>query len=427
MSTQSIRQISASQEVDTVNSLVRGKRVVFYEELAEYSYLLAHRDTSRGHTVQSAVSYHLHNLTLLSLYFDVILIHTASLFNASDSFVKAVIQQLISTRQFRALLRHKLVTICGWGGRSASEMFGNAARFSQDATETWSIEHVNRLAPIFEPSHLVSRSDTMPDQESTDTFLEAIANSELVSAPRVIERIHRSVAESERRTGHLVAVSFFPALEISTMSDDYQSILRSVFATSWFDHVSSTLPSTTSYPPIINKITVDYHIPGPAGPIHTFLYSPRIFGVFIKGFLTDMQMAILLEQPIAQLVKLRNNGDWKQFCRAYHAAIQQVSLTISAWRVTHQTESRIADWQTWADRIQVHVPGVEQEIDIPTFLTSSISMLQYFISGVPLNPALRLAISAGGQGIRTFFNDLSRIYGSPISPFIRKLKGLLAH
>jgi hypothetical protein len=159
-------------ETDYLGDVVGGKRAVFYEEMAQWGnrYIDPEANSTLG-DMDSECQYHLNNLTLLSMYFDIIFIQTACLFNVTDLFLKAVIQKTLSHSRFRAMLKAGTIRICGWGGKTPREMFGSAISYASAAANHRTTDgYVSDLSRVFRPSHLVFRSKGKPDNEVADEF-----------------------------------------------------------------------------------------------------------------------------------------------------------------------------------------------------------------------------------------------------------------
>jgi len=93
--------LSLSVETDHIGHLAEGKRAVFYDELAQYGARYIDGHILHQSPMSDEVQYHLNNLVLLSMYFDIIFIQTAAIFNVNDLFLREVIQRTLSHPKFR--------------------------------------------------------------------------------------------------------------------------------------------------------------------------------------------------------------------------------------------------------------------------------------------------------------------------------------
>jgi hypothetical protein len=415
------RGLSLSVETDWIGSVIKGKRAVFYEEMAEYS--LRYDAKSGGFaSINSECRYHINNLILLSMYFDIIFINTSVIFNLTDAFVKEVIQKTISHCQFRAMMKAGIIRVCGWGGKSSREIYSSALNFAAAATQRETAdEHSSNLKKIFDPSNIVYRAANTPDAEATDEFRRHLYQTEIIRNDDDLRRVERAIAYSERLTGQLVSTSFRPALDVEGLSEGARRAISYSIVSSWCDHLNRSIPGVYCYIQGSQLQAVNHTISINGKTLRSFLYSPLFFAAFLRKYFSLAEYNRIMSRPFDELSRLRN-GDWKLFCEAYHAAIETVSDSMSHTDFAVQPVFGLGDHVVWGDRLFEVANKRDASFDIVAFI-ESLAALSGTLMGVPLlGAAVRVTSALLGQKMRAQYQKILREHGSGVSPYINKVR-----
>lgn len=169
----------------SLDDLKKGQRAVLYEELAEYFYLFARREALRRSSVQKEIDYHIGNLVLVSLYFDVVLIQTATIFNATDPFVRKVADGVMAHSTFRQMLDANVLKIVGWGGNTPRDMFQAAEGFSRSAADDApASDRFDAVASVFNSQSTITRTSGQPDADIDVLFQQRLEQTTISRQPK---------------------------------------------------------------------------------------------------------------------------------------------------------------------------------------------------------------------------------------------------
>ena len=415
------RGLSLSVETDWIGDAIKGKRAVFYEEMAEYS-LRYDAKSSGVAPINSECQYHINNLILLSMYFDIIFINTSVLFNLTDPFVKKVIQKTISHCKFRSMMKAGIIRVCGWGGKSPREIYSSALNFAAAATQRQTAdEHSSDLKKLFDPSNLVYRATETPDAEATDEFRRHLHQTEIIRNDGDLRRVERAIAYSERLTGHLVSTSFRPALDAEGLSESARRAISYSIVSSWSDHLNRSIPGVYCYVQGSQLQAVNHTISINGKILRSFLYSPLFLGAFLRRYFSLAEYNRIMSRPFDELLLLRN-GDWKLFCGAYHAAIEAVSDSMSHTDFAVHPVFGLGDDAVWGDRLFEAANKRNGSFDIVAFI-ESLAALSGTLMGLPyLGAAVRVTGTLVGQKMRAQYLKILREHGGGVSPYINKVR-----
>lgn len=405
----------------SLDDLTKGKRAVLYEELAEYFYLFARREALRQSSVPKEVSYHIGNLVLVSLYFDVVLIQTATIFNATDPFVRKVADGVLAHPKFREMLDANALKIVGWGGNTPRDMFHAAEGFSRSATAVAPpSDRFDAIASVFNSQSTVSRTSDQPDAHIDVLFRNRLEQTTIIRRPEELAAVNSALEQSMEKTGQLVAVSFNPELNKLELSSQGADAVGVSFIQSWHDHLASEIPGVITYAPLTNPVFIDQKMVISETAIRTFLYSPQIFASFLGGYLRAKDFNEILKRPYSDLMVVKN-GDWGRFVDAYHEAIEVVSSNVGHLTHAELSAERFGQDNTWSSNINAAVNVNTDQADVNAFI-ESLAMLSGLIFSIPfLGAAAKSVGTLFGKTVNQTFHTLRQNATVEISPFINKL------
>lgn len=410
-----------SESSSAISHVQSGCRAVLYEELAEYYYLFSRKKALESASIQSEVSYHIGNIVLLTLYFDIVFIQTASIFNSSDTFIREVTKGVLRNNKFKEMLGQGAVRIIGWGGGNPKEMFQAAKGFSiQARPETRDEEYYSVIASVFSPQNVVTRSDSTPDYGMESLFRKRLEQTTIIRNRTEHSQVDNAVDISLENTGQFVAVSFNPEIGKLKLSSSSLTAVENSFIQSWYDHLESEIPGVVTYAPATSAVFLNQKVVLGEKEIRTFLYSPHIFASFLNGYLSVADFNKILRHPFSKLVTLKN-GDWGRFCDAYHNAIAVLSDNIGHLSHADINEKSIQDASQWASKLASVISNKNKDIDVNAFL-ESVALLSGVVLSIPcIGPIAKLAGNITGKRVNELFNAIRYKATTETSPFILKL------
>lgn len=407
---------------DHLSDIQINGRFVLYEELAEYYYLFARKDRLTDSSIQSEVDYHIGNIVLLSLYFDYVLIQTATLFNSSDPFVRKVIEGVLRSSKFREMLDLNVLKIVGWGGNSPREMFQAAHEFTICANPAGEDkEYFSVIASAFNAESVVSRSHQIPDYGIERLFYRRLEQTTIIRSMDEFNLVSNAVERSMESVGQLVAVSFHPELGKLRLSASALSAVQVSFIQSWHDHLATEIPGVAVYAPLTKVVYVNQRAYMDECEIRTFLYCPQIFASFLGGYISSRDFDKILCSPYSKLTEVKN-GDWQRFCEAYHKALAIVSTEIGHLNYSEMSNENYRNRSNWSEKLVEVIQSDAHVADVNAFV-ESLAMLSGVVLSIPyLGPAMRLIGNLVGRRINETFTAIRSNASAEISPFIRKLQ-----
>jgi len=421
------RNLTLSADTEHISALSRGRRTLFYEELAEYGARYINKAASDHLSVDAEVKYHIKNFVLLSMYFDIIFLQTACFFNVQDEFVKIVITKVMAHRTFQEMRNLGVIRICGWGGKSPREMFANALDFSSSAVDHFSDEdYITNVTKTIAAAQMTYRSEDLPDSEVTEIFRSRLKDTAIVRSANNMRLIDNAIHDSERLTGHLTAVSFLPYIDLDCLSSNSQKAVFSAFINSWCDHLNMSFPYVYTYAGGRSRDSFEHTITVNGRRLLSFLFRPQVFLSFLKKHFTTDELNRILSRPFGEIHRLRN-GDWKNFCNGYHYAAEAISNslinieyeTLKALNLTNELTLGARIW----DESQLRAC----EFDVNSFL-GSVSSVSGALLGMPfLGPAVDVLVSLFGTNINRSFVSYTNKRRGFVPPYIQKVRQSLIY
>ncbi len=397
------------------------KRTILYEELAEYYYLFSRKDSFDNSTIPKEVNYHIGNILLLTFYFDVVFIQTASIFNSSNKFVREVAKGVLHNKKFREMLSCGVIKIIGWGGISSKDMFLAAKDFSIQANPKGNDnEYFSMVASVFNPETIVSRSLLTPDKNLENLFKCRLEQTTIIKNNNIYKQVNESVEKSLDKTGQFIAISFNPELKKLKLDTSSLSAVEISFIQSWYDHLKIELPNVATYAPMTKSIFINQKIKINEEEIRTFLYSPQIFSAFLSGYLSGADFNKIHKCSYSELHKVKN-GDWKRFCDAYHEAVLLISNNIGHLCHANISDEAFNDKNKWSDELSQILANGKNTMDLNAFI-ESLAMLSGVILSVPfLGHIVKAMGSITGKKTNDLYQKIQANATLEISPFIQKL------
>lgn len=396
------------------------KRTIFYEELAEYYYLFSRKEAFEHSTIPREVEYHIGNIILLTFYFDVVFIQTASIFNSSNRFVREVAKGVLNNKKLREMLNHNVVKIVGWGGTSPYEMFDSAKDFSILANPHGNDnDYFSVVASVFNPETVVSRSLITPDDGMENLFRYRLEQTTIIKNDKIYQKVNNAVEKSLESTGQFIAVAFNPEIRKLKLNASSLSAVEISFIQSWYDHLKQELPNVATYAPMTKSIFINQKMKVNEKDIRTFLYSPQIFSAFLSGYLSNADFNKILKYSYSELHKVKN-GDWKRFCDAYHEAISIISNNVSHLCYADLSDESFNNKDKWSNELS-HILDSGDNIDLNAFI-ESLAMLSGVILSIPfLGHIMKAVGTLTGKKTNAIYHAIQSNATLEISPFIKKL------
>lgn len=368
------------------------------------------------------VNFHLNNLTLLSLYFDQILITSATVFNVRDKYVEKIISAVISHKRTKEMLQLGVLQIVGWGGGTSSEMFGAASEYAEEVLDIRKdATVVAHLRTLFQDGNLVSRSEEMPDNDLSKKYSLRLENTAFVSNQSEMQQVADATERQFDQTGSLIAIEMLPSLNQATISQELLNTAKLELFGVTIEHMRADVPGLWVYTPFLaSNFALEATNSADNAP-RAFLLSPMIFGSFLSSNIDGKTFDALMKQDYGKLNALKN-GDWGRFVEAYHQAVAEVSNAISLGMHLSADNFKAYDSTAWADRVVRSVESRGDEIDISTFIESLGSLGGVILSVPFLKPLAKMITVTAGDRLSTWVSDLSVQQRSQVSPFILKLE-----
>ena len=397
-------------------------RIVLYEELAEYYYRAVASERMKVSTVNSEIALHVKNITLLSLYFDSILITSATIFNARDPFVSKIVSGFLAHQRTREMLQFGVLKIVGWGSAHAKGMFDAASDYAGSVLNIQKDkEVVARLRTVFSGDYTISRTSDVPDGDLAEKYIHRMQNTSHISYPDELSKVTDVVRKQKDRTGSLIAIEMLDSLEGVAIIEGLLNRSKIELFGVTLQHMREELPNLWVYSPFLATDLVSERASASSNAPRAFLLSPMIFGSFLSASINPRIFSSLMEESYQKLFTLRN-GDWKRFVDAYHQAILEVSDVVALSLHLKPEELRSQDANAWAEQVISKVENGGLTVDIAAFL-DSLSALGGIVMGVPiLRPLAKLISTAVGERISRVISKASESQRSHISPFITKIE-----
>ena len=397
-------------------------RSVLYEELAEYYYRACAPQRLRDSNVNSEVEYHVRNLTLLSLYFDSIVITSATIFNVRDQFVSRIIFNFLAHERVREMLDIGVLKILGWGGGAAQDMFNAASEYAGKVLQIQhDAERFIQLRSVFNPRYVVSRSSKMPDTDLACKYIQRLEDTSIVSEPSQLATIVDEVQRQHDRTKSLIAIEMLPSLDGVVLSESSLDIAKLQLFGVTIEHMRDEIPDLWVYSPFLAAGLSAEATHTSQGAPRAFLLSPMIFGAFLNMHIDAKTFDLLMNDSYHTLQVLKN-GDWRRFVKAYHEAIQDVSSALSLGMHLSYDQLRDFKSQEWADKVVGRIKAEGADLDVSAFIDSLVGIGSVLLAVPALKPVAKLLTTAIGDRLSNAVSRLSKKHRGQISPFIIKLE-----
>lgn len=400
-------------------------RNVLYEELAEYYYCSVCPERLNTSNVKQEIQYHLKNITLLSLYFDSVLLTSATLFNVRNCFVDQIIKGFMDTQYVREMLRLGALKIVGWGGDDGRTMFEAADNYAQETLKVVRDKKtLTQLRSIFDSDGAMSRAKEMPDANLTQKYIERLTGSPLANDQQQLALVANEVRRQHERTNSLIAIEILPSLDTIVVSkSNAASAKLDLFGVS-IQHMRDEIPGLWVYSPFWAP-SLALQANSTSGSPSAFLLSPMIFGSFLGQYIDPKTFTRIMSEPYAKLHLLKN-GDWVRFSDSYHAAVADVSEAMMLEMHLAKDSVIGSASDRWASRISERLDKDGGEFDVAAFVESLASLGSVLLVIPVLRPAAKLFIAVLGKRLTSATKALSDRAKNELSPFIVKVENAYA-
>lgn len=419
----------STYEVLSLEELSKNNKVIWYEEMAQYSlrYMLRSSRFSLG-SIDNEVLYHLKQLTLLSLYFDKIIIPTSALFNSTDRVIRNITLAVISSTKFEEMTRLGVVKICGWGAKTPYEMINNAQDFIGPLSlnrNNESADYFLKISNILDVSNMVYRTSSgVPDDNEAKIFRSKI-NTSVFITQEMADKIDKPITKSEKLLGMLTYSAFIGDLEKLNFDEKIHSRILSTYYQSWLKNINMSNTDIYMYVENVDQISIENTISLNGKILYTFLYSPKIFENVLLKYLSQKELNAVQKMSHRTLNSLKN-GDWEKFKSAYHNSLEALSGSISNTYIEY-SPTQISN-EEWSKRVFSEIAsGDLYNFDISIFLQSLTGIVGIATQVSGLHHIFNVLASSFGRGKLQAAQSMMDNKKSMPSPFISKLRSQLQY
>ncbi len=407
---------------ETLHSSPQKERSVLYEELAEYYYTSIATNRLVRSNVEIETAYHIKNLILLSLYFDYVLIASATVYNARDPFISKVIDSVLKHRRVREMLQTGTLKILGWGGVNPQAMFESATGYASSVLGiNKTRKELASIKSIFDSGHVISRASNMPDQNLAERYKERLESTTCIRDEKQMEKVFSVVDEQFEKTGSLIAIELIPSLEEALLTQEVLDVSKLELFGTTIEHMKEELDDIWVYSPFLAPTFVRESANVAVASPRAFLLSPILFGSFLSNYIDGRTFQMLVNENYNKLYNLKN-GDWSRFKNAYHSAVVEVSSALELSMHVSERQLMEASSKEWVDRILGQIQNSNTEMDIATFI-ESIGSLGGAVLAIPyIKPLGKMIGTLFGKKATKWAAEAKNKRNSKISPFILKLE-----
>ncbi len=377
------------------------KKIVMYEEIAEHYQLSINNNELKG---PKLVNQHVRNVLVLSLYFDQIIITSASLFHSKDAFTQNVIYSFLNEQIIKDMLELGVIVISGWGGVSYQSMYDSAADYAkyQVCIDNIPENNLNIIKQHFFEGFVKSRASDMPDLELPEKYKSILRETRLISNEyqHDLMKIEKIIEEEQKQTNSLTSINFLDELSKSGVSKTAHNICKSSLFDLSLSHSTEQIQGAYIYEPLSKNINFErqalsetYVSTNNLDQPLAFLLSPDIFLHFLDKTVGGTVFNNMYNSQYKLLYNTRDES-WRQFMNAYHLAVIEISKEVSILLTDTQfLESIDNQRQYWGNKINTELSMEKLNIDSASFIQGIVGITSAVLS-IPMPKGLDKLLSS---------------------------------
>jgi hypothetical protein len=399
------------------------EKCAIYNDLSHINprYLTPQRYEPAFHDEE--VLYHKKNLTLLSLYFDKIIICTDNILAFTRFLSKDVVSSVVMSPWFEELVERDVIVLAGWGSSINSNMMRNQVEYSAlYRPELKDKRYIDFLWKLSDVATWVVREPGPGEREHINYLRPLVQRSEGPFALDDVNFLSDLIEETNQTAGYIGTMEMFPFIdELYGANAEKSDSFYNSYYRSWHaycaQHYAPAIPIHTSrirlpHAPVILNTEQP--------PVLATLYSPDLFQRYLLQRFDSKLFSKILAVDVEQLIAIRN-GDWARFKNRYHDYLAAASSV--CWVAFHpRAHELLADERVMDELIAEIFRAATKDTDLSA-LGSAIDVVLRLVAGVA-------GVAPVFQLFRTQINRrLGRIMDSvtqrELEPYLRKLRRVL--
>ncbi|WP_162901318.1 hypothetical protein [Breoghania sp. L-A4] len=400
---------------------IAGRKCALYNELSHMTPYYLHHASPEEINAKSEAIFHLNNIKLLCLYFDKIFIPIENILSFANRRNMLVVQQVVTSDQFKQLLELGIVNLCGWGANDSGTMLEKGFSYAtKEYAHLKEDKYLKRVESIARINPLVTRDSSRFDIGHDRFLLETLSlldnpiyRSNLENGAGFVRQFYNSYS-------YIGSLEFYKWMDSNNLAEDLSSAFYKSYYRAWQDYCYQ------NYAPVITvnseRIRYSYgeiNIGSEDNPVFVkaMLYSPAIFMRFLDWQLgRDVSRKLIRLSP-TNIQTIRNgDGAWHRFKDKYHSCVEASSdifdLEKEVWHLRHELDeesTKLILNSLFENRI--HKLGRSGIVDIISLLSLPLSWLAHVF-----NPAAILAFVLS----HLFKKTASAPFSKEAVPFYKK-------
>jgi len=376
--------------------------------------------------VQFEVNYHLKNMRLLSMYFDVILILTGNILNFTTFTSKEIITRVVAHPDFQYMLNAGVICICGWGSKTATGMAENQIGYSEIyRPELKTKEYKTQYLSACFSAETVYREEGVGESDLIDSFLFRLNNFPCDLSDNDKNTVANISYAAQDEAGHLGTLNFFPRVDHYFTGNVKRRQIYDLFFSTWQEYSAKNYSTVFSYENFARPIDIwrQINVPGDMDrQVLAVALSPQVFELFLGRYFSVNDLAKILSLPIEKFLTLRN-GDRHRFGVAYHALVYNVSTILVKTCIIHFGNYGLEKQKEWLDVFKELEQKHPEKFDFVSFFSflSAVATTTLVIPGI--GSLIRLGLLPFKEQLNQYASKLARkARKSELDFYIYKIK-----
>lgn len=369
------------------------------------------------------VLYHKKNLTLLSLYFDRIIICTDNILAFTRFLSKDVVSSVVMSPWFAELVENGVIVLAGWGSSINSDMMKNQVEYSAlYRPELKDRRYVEFLSKLSDAAIWVVREPGPGEREHINYLRPLVQRSEGPFDTGDISFLSDLIEETNETTGYVGTMEMFPFVdELYGANAQKSDSFYNSYYRSWHaycaTHYAPAVPIHTSRIRLPHaQVTLGVGQP----PVLATLYSPDLFQRYLLQRFGPKLFSKILAVDVKQLVAIRN-GDWARFKNRYHEYL--VAASSVCWVAFHpRAHELLADERVMDELIAEIFRAAPKDADLSA-LGNAIDVVLRLVVGVAgVAPVFQLFRAQINKRLGHILDSITQ---RELEPYLRKLRRVL--